>query len=472
MHIFISYAHVDEYRVRELVDILRDAGHEPWFDHRLVVARSWEDQLLEAIEQCDRFLYALTPESVESAWCQWEFAQAVHTGKPVVPVLIQAGTPLTDALGRIQYADFSKGPDARSTARLLGGIAQAQIIDPADVPLLPSPNAEPERPLEQEESADSSLTAHLYSDAYVSFRAKEYAEAFELLNDCLLLDAHHADAQKLLVLVERKFQPSPPPKPTEAKSQPVIGVVSLRHILLPDVPDILPGPFEWCAIPAGRVEIEDGHGWFDVAAFAMAKYLITNAQYQVFVDARNGYANTQWWSYSGEALTWRKENPKSKDTAFAGNDLPRTNVNWYEAVAFCQWLSEQTGEAITLPTEQQWQRAAQGNDGREYPWGDEFDSSRCNTSESGIGKPTAVAQYQSGASPYGVMDMSGNVWEWCLNTYEDPKTGDLSGDASRVVRGGSWGFDRFARCAYRSGRRPGSRFNRYGFRVVSAALYD
>ena len=74
--IFISYAHVDQPRVRELVDILRAGGHDPWFDHRLVVGQPWQDQLLAAISTCDCFLYAMTPEAIASTWCQWEFAQA------------------------------------------------------------------------------------------------------------------------------------------------------------------------------------------------------------------------------------------------------------------------------------------------------------------------------------------------------------------------------------------------------------
>ncbi|MBN2305987.1 MAG: toll/interleukin-1 receptor domain-containing protein [Anaerolineae bacterium] len=139
--IFISYAHIDEYRVRELANILRAAGHDPWFDHKLMANRDWTVKLSDAIQSSDRFLYALTPESVESRWCQWEFAQAVHARKPVLLVLVQANTPLSGVLGRIQYADFSRGPDPRGVANLLGGVLDAQVIAPDDVPI---PSIQPE----------------------------------------------------------------------------------------------------------------------------------------------------------------------------------------------------------------------------------------------------------------------------------------------------------------------------------------
>lgn len=128
----------------------------------------------------------------------------------------------------------------------------------------------------------------------------------------------------------------------------------------------------------------------------------------------------------------------------AGDDFPRTDVSWYEAVAFCRWLTEKalilhpSGTSdhweIRLPSEQEWQRAAQGNDGREYPWGNRFDKARANTFESGIGAATPVTRFTGGASPFGVMDMCGNVWEWCLT---DLNTGsrDTSVNGPRMLRG-------------------------------------
>jgi formylglycine-generating enzyme required for sulfatase activity len=116
-------------------------------------------------------------------------------------------------------------------------------------------------------------------------------------------------------------------------------------------------------------------------------------------------------------------------------------VSWYEAVAFCLWLTDVTGENIMLPTEAQWQYAAQGDDGRAYPWGPKWDPTRCNNNVDGkgIGKTTPVQHYENqGQSQFGVVDMAGNVWEWCLTDY-DNKTNVFNIDATlRVLRGGSW----------------------------------
>ena len=145
-------------------------------------------------------------------------------------------------------------------------------------------------------------------------------------------------------------------------------------------------------------------------------------------------------------------------------------VSWYEAVAYCLWLSEQTGQKIMLPTDEQWQYAAQGDDGREYPWGNEWDCKLCNNSV----KPcdsnctTPVTQYEGkGDSPFGVVDMAGNVWEWCLSEDESGRN-DLNGTNVCVLRGGSWGLNHtdFFRVSFRHRYYPYIRNFNIGFRLA------
>jgi formylglycine-generating enzyme required for sulfatase activity len=245
----------------------------------------------------------------------------------------------------------------------------------------------------------------------------------------------------------------------------------------------LPPPFEWIEIPAGQVKLITEKGWsknyipkgksrtFDVPAFMIAKYPLTNAQYAKFVEA-GGYREQKWWTDAGWQACEEKRWIKPRfwlNKKWNGADYPVVGVSWYEAVAFCRWLSETTGEDMLLPTEQQWQRAAQGDDGRVYPWGNEWDGERCNNSVSShdSNQTTPVTQYLDGASPYGVLDMSGNVWEWCLTAYE---SGSISPDGTdvRILRGSAWLGTTAAdfRASYRNWGNPQIRDDVRGFRCA------
>jgi len=141
-------------------------------------------------------------------------------------------------------------------------------------------------------------------------------------------------------------------------------------------------------------------------------------------------------------------------------------------VAFCQWLSGETGQPFRLPTEAEWEKAARGTDGRIYPWGDGWDKTRLNSGEGGPGDTTPVGRYSpAGDSPYGAADMCGNVWEWCRTkwwgSYKDYQDdNDLEGTSPRVLRGGAFfNLDGDVRCAARHFDFPDYWNWRSGFRV-------
>lgn len=243
------------------------------------------------------------------------------------------------------------------------------------------------------------------------------------------------------------------------------------------VPSILPAPFVWIDIPAGQVTLTGGgyvpkYGQtFTVPAFAIAKYPLTNGQYAPFIEA-GGYGQKKWWTEAGwqtrESEKWTE--PRYwRDAQWNQPDCPVVGVSWYEAVAYCAWLSEVSGERIVLPTEQQWQRAAQGDSQRAYPWGDDWDCNRCNNSVSPCdsNQTTAVTAYEGrGDSPFGVVDMSGNVYEWCLTEYKSGSA-NINRTEALVLRGGSWindGSD-FFRCDDRDRSSPRNRYNDWGFRL-------
>jgi len=161
--LFISYAHDDKRIVTDwIVSILRAGGYDVWFDERLIAGKKWKQQLSDEIQHSDAFVYCMTPESIESEWCQWELAKAVEFGKPVIPVLMQARTQLSDQLKRLQYVDFSNGPTGDAVARLMGGLQQ---LSPAQIPSAPAnPQGVPPRATEQGEKVNPNRIMRILRD--------------------------------------------------------------------------------------------------------------------------------------------------------------------------------------------------------------------------------------------------------------------------------------------------------------------
>ena len=137
-------------------------------------------------------------------------------------------------------------------------------------------------------------------------------------------------------------------------------------------------------------------------------------------------------------------------------------------MAFCRWLSARLRFEVQLPTEWAWQWAAQSAQTNfAFPWGKDSREDFANTSKAGINGTSAVGIYPSGNSLQAVSDLSGNVWEWCLNEYENPNKVEPGGKAARVLRGGSWYDDpESSRAVFRFYLHPQYRYSIIGFRVV------
>jgi len=245
----------------------------------------------------------------------------------------------------------------------------------------------------------------------------------------------------------------------------------------------------WCPVPAGKFMMgntkkTDNMAYDDempqhslhVAAFVISKYPITNVQYQAFVD--DGGYNEQWrscWTTAG--WLWKEKNSIQGPRRFGGDfDLanhPVVGASWYEAVAFCRWLTAKLGRSIRLPTEAQWEKAARGTDGRRYPWGLKITPEHANYRETEIMGTSPVGVFPKRESPYHLLDASGNVWEWTktkwATSYQNYRPDeDLEGDARRSLRGGAWSRHvNNVRCARRNRNLPDFRNYDVGFRVVS-----
>jgi formylglycine-generating enzyme required for sulfatase activity len=241
--------------------------------------------------------------------------------------------------------------------------------------------------------------------------------------------------------------------------------------------------FLFCEIPAGKFLMgsnkkddpdayDDEEPQFEYEiqqSYFISRYPVTNAQFELFVDDPEGYTNEQWYTEAGKK--WRREaeqdRPPRQGGAFDLPNHPVVNVTWYEAVAFTRWLTNSlreeksglnvwengkvrevaidfTTQEARLPTEAEWEKAARGETGGRYPWGNVFDQEKVNNNMI-IGTTSAVGCFPTGQSSYGLLDLSGNVWEWCATewkeNYRDYKeNNDLDEDVPRVVRGGAFHY--------------------------------
>ncbi len=244
---------------------------------------------------------------------------------------------------------------------------------------------------------------------------------------------------------------------------------------------------DWCYVPGGDVTVSvlaDPDRLYSkvadiyceqVETFYIARYPVTVAQYRAFLEAENGFCNPAWW---GPDL-YRDANGNEYEFGRFGNH-PAIYMSWFDAVAFCRWLSGRLGFAVRLPDEWEWQQAASsGNDRNAFPWGANWSAVaepwRANTLESRLGQATAVGMYLAGATPTGILDMAGTVWEWCLNKFETGgievviRHGEYDRDP-RVVRGGCWGSSRGSASSFDRGRHEPIVRNGYiGFRIVCSS---
>ena len=228
-----------------------------------------------------------------------------------------------------------------------------------------------------------------------------------------------------------------------------------------------------------------------VPDFHLARYPVTNRQYRRFISyletgkldegevmdvqrfrkALAGFGKKERLSWLVETAQWDKDLAEvfrsvgDDDKRFNGDNQPVVSITWYAARSYCLWLSlvESEGkhpDLYRLPEETEWEYAAAGKEGRTYPWGETDPAPKLANYNSNEGATTSVGSYPDGATPEGLYDMAGNVWEWMENWYDDDKN-------RKTLRGGSWYLDaELLACSSRGILNPSFWSNSYGFRVV------
>jgi formylglycine-generating enzyme required for sulfatase activity len=541
LKLFISYRSLDSAKVDAIVSRLGSLKNEdetaryiPWQDKTGIPgAKDWWEAIVDAIIDCDVFVFNISQEALKSDVCRAELSYARKRNRPIIPVVLEGEFSFNDKTGKNEISYWKDIPaelnDLRAQFLFYDGSSFFQRFDRSLAEFMREPQkwrdipaSRPGDPREGSETAHDGIT--LYDDACDYAGRMEFTTAEKLFqklvnrNDpdfgavafewiellrhyerLLALDAKGStrfrvrsawdEYQKLFpkdflegIFDPKEFAKQYPTSITQnvLKNYPTLAADPSRSVSL------MPKPFAWIDITAGKVTIEGRKDSYikrntvcDAPAFTMSKYLITNAQFAKFVEAR-GYSEKRWWTGGGWILRETRNWTQPRywiDEKWKRDDYPVVGISWYESIAFCHWLSDESGETITLPTEQQWQRAAQGDNRLVYPWGNDWDGARCNNSVKPFDstRTSSVNEYEGkGDSPYGVVDMAGNVREWCLNSYKDGSEEIDTETEYRSLRGGSWHYTSpdFFRTANRSRGAADSESSNIGFRCVRKISLD
>ena len=439
LRVFLCHASGDKPAVRDLYRRLAADGFSPWLDQEdLLPGQKWQVEIPKAVRNSDVVLVCLSQHSInKEGYVQKEikFALDVADEKPegtifLIPLRLEE-CDVPERLSAWQWVNFYEDD---GYTRLVRALRQRAADLPAAAPA----------------GVKSASPARTSTINHVSGGVNVEASNVNVGKDVVGRDK----VTQTTINIERatfiqsgaSVQEIKPTVPAALKNRRVIG--GMEFVRVPAGQFIMGSNQHDDEKPQHTVEIPSDY-W-------IGKYPVTNEQFARFVTAT---------TYKFAQGDWKKK-----------TDHPVVNVSWHDALAYCKWLNDALrGElndlTLRLPTEAEWEKAARGAQGNEYPWGNDWDPRKCNSEGSGT-KPVGAYSPQ-GNSPYGAADMVGNVWEWCHSLYKpypyqatDGRERE-SGDSARVLRGGSWYGDRdVARCACRRDLRPGYGAAYGGFRCV------
>ena len=442
--VFISYSRKDLAFVERLAKDLRAAGLDVWYDlSGLEIGTHWGKDIQYAILQSQYFLVVLSPNSNESEWVEREFLYAGNHKLKIVPLVYKTcDLPMWSL--NMHFIDMRGKKYALHLDELLKVLGVRRMVETGVEPAIPIREAVPAlpkvapRPREKRRLSPAWIIAPLVLMAAVALGIWGIPPLVAKLTPAATPTHTNAPA--------RMFTPS-------MTSTIAVTPTSTRP---GPTPTKIPSPTP-LAIGSTRTRQKDGMVMVYVPEgnFSMGSNYETNEGpvHTVYLDAywidRTEVTNAMYALCQGEGACWWEECYMSRldsnyysDPQFS--DYPVACMSWYRARDYCSWAGGR------LPTEAEWEKAARGTDARKYPWEDS--SPTCLLANLGgcNDGTVAVGSYPDGASPYGALDMAGNVWEWVNDWYEAAyysrspltnPTGPASGsdkETDGVLRGGSW----------------------------------
>jgi formylglycine-generating enzyme required for sulfatase activity len=500
--VFISYRRADVYTALAVYENLKNQGYDVFFDYRSISSGDFEQIITSNIRARAHFLLILTPTALDRInepgdWLRREIETAIDEKRNIVPLFFRGfrfGVSSKTGMSRLlrlekpevltgklkdlsRYNGLNVHEDYFEEA--MHRLRNEYLNKPLDTVLHPVSNTVQKIVREEQVAADKALE-QIEDVKELIKKADEMPEKSKpdlASKDGTASPKQEKPARISLSPLAMKLSDDVQFKSPEQKI--VIPKINLRQVGLGIVALLLLvfmamaikfNPFTFnlgigstmtgedgmtlLYVPAGEFTMGSDNGGLhekpvhtvDLDAFWIDKTEVTNAMYAKCVEA--GECNPPDSSSS------------NTHTDYFGNsefdDYPVLYVSWNDASAYCSWAGRR------LPTEAEWEKAARGENANVYPWGDTFDGSIVNfcdtncssdwadkSSDDGFADVAPVGIYPNGASPYGALDMAGNVWEWVNDWYSDiydvnsPKTNPLGPDSgqARVLRGGSWNDD-------------------------------
>ena len=475
--IFISHAHEDAAFAHRLADDLRNNGWRAWIAPESIrPGEKWGEAIDRGLDESGVFVVALTPAALQSRWVRDETYVAIELEKKGRARFIPLDAKRCDvpSLWSVYQRVSFLGRYQDGLTSLLAELGATDAFSTADKRMPPS-SPLPARPPAAQVPAESISTP----------QPPRSPSAYPLRNPLLLVGGGILALVILVIVVVLISQMSPatPAPPTQRPTvPPTVAVTPMPPTMTPTATPPL---------GATRVAVKDGMVMVYVPA---GEFLMGSAdsdkdaqsdekpQHTVYLDAfwidRTEATNAQYKKCAQAGAC--KASGYASDSKYNGDNQPVVGVSWDAAQAYCQWAGRQ------LPTEAQWEKAARGAqaDGRIYPWGNQPATCEYAVMSDGSGNgcgedaPWPVGSKPKGASPYGALDMAGNVWEWVADWYEEkyyansPSRNPIgpSSGQYRVLRGGSFGLDaRYVRGAFRLRAAPGYWYPDWGFRCVCAS---